>query len=838
MRILIAAFIVGESFSLFFRNFVGLSVTFYLGIAIIFFCIAGGCFYIQSWSGRLLIWQNWHFSLIGLAIVCCSFGYVWTEYLKGHKDLTILNEEFDGKSVMLTGYIDGLPRIGKSSIQFTFHIELVDGVNKPSSFPERVSLTWFLRDSDLWKKEESIASQNDAGVKTVFTPGQQWKFKAKVNRPRGLLNPHGFNVERWMYVQNLGASGFIQVNSAELLSNWTWEFTPIVERVRYGIREKIMNSLGADAPYVGVMSALVMGDQAAIAQEDWRVFNATGIGHLISISGLHVTMLAGFGAWVTNRLWRYKNLPLIIPAQKVKVIGGLLTALIYTFLAGFQIPAQRTMFMVGSLAIALWIKRIIAPFDMWWWALGAVLFLDPWAVYTPGFWLSFGAVAAILFAMPTEHYGKVPDLDLIFIQKLKNSLGQACRVQAVVTIALIPMTLWWFYQISLISPFANAIAIPVVSFIVTPLAMVGAVLPWYFGDISLWLAHTSFSALAWAIRTMASLDWSIVHGAKPNLLMLCVSIFGVIVVIRPGKILPTWKSRLFGLLLCLSLFIPKNWFSVFAVGVPYGELEMTAWDIGQGTAVLIQTRNHVLLYDTGPLSLGNFDPGQRIIMPHLHAEGIDKIDRLAISHKDSDHVGGVKSILREFKVSDALGSIPAGHELHQEFRNNKVSIKPCQAGYRWHWDGVDFIVWHPHQQVTFESKYHLGKPNDMSCVIEVRNLYHSIWLTGDIERQAEQDIANRIIDHQSALKQIRQRKVTLMAPHHGSKTSSTESFIDSLDPQFVFSQSGYRNRYRHPNIEVVNRYQLRGNWLLDTSVTGAQIWKTQRSEMDFQWFRK
>jgi len=253
--------------------------------------------------------------------------------------------------------------------------------------------------------------------------------------------------------------------------------------------------LSYDARYVGVLIALVMSDQNAINQDDWKVFNATGIGHLIYISGLHVTMLAGVSVFFAAFIWRRRTWPLIAPVSKVAAISGFITAFVYAWLDGFQIPAQRTMYMVGVVAFALWAGRNPRSFDIWWWALTFVLLIDPMAPYTPGFWLSFGAVAAVLYAMgdssgllgiPTGKESQV-----YWTLRVAQALREACRVQAVVTLALLPFTLYWFYQVSVVSPLANAFAIPLVSYIVTPLAITGAMLQEFIGRWLMWPAHAA-----------------------------------------------------------------------------------------------------------------------------------------------------------------------------------------------------------------------------------------------------------------------------------------------------------------------------------------------------------
>jgi competence protein ComEC len=284
------------------------------------------------------------------------------------------------------------------------------------------------------------------------------------------------------------------------------------------------------------------------------------------------------------------------------------------------------------------------------------------------------------------------------------------------------------------------------------------------------------------------------------------------------------------------LFVPQQYLP--GVGIPKNELEMTVWDIGQGNAVLIRTRTHQLLFDTGPISFGKFDPGEKIIIPHLRALGVNDIDQLVISHQDADHIGGLKYLLENLPIKNAMGSISPDHQAQSIFKKNKVLLQKCEAGQSWRWDGIDFYVWHPQLQEDERAQYKSTKPNEMSCVIEVRHQHHSIWLTGDVEKNAERLIVDRLKEDKTHLQTIQNRKVILMAPHHGSKTSSTPMFLEALIPEQAFSQTGYKNRYQHPHPDVVKRYQSQGVMLLDTVNTGAQIWQTQGEQINRVNYRK
>ncbi|QWE16006.1 DNA internalization-related competence protein ComEC/Rec2 [Polynucleobacter sp. AP-Nino-20-G2] len=767
---------------------------------------------ITCFIGGYLNWvylKRLYLSRVFNSLLFLCVGFAWNAYYAQNRLNNILSIEYEGKDVILEGRANSLPQSTSSGAKFSFEVDHATlAQHELDVFPKQVYLSW----QPAWRNPQDVPE---------IIPGQRWRLKVKVKRPYGSLNPYTFDFERWSFHQNFGASGSVRSGELILERDIAWhEFSLAMEYQRWKLRKKIQRSLPADARYGGVVAALVMGDQNAIAQDDWRVFNATGIGHLISISGLHVTMLAGFGAMLATFFWRRQSLPLLIPAAKVSAAMGLLTAFIYAWLAGFQIPAQRTMYMVGVVAFALWSGRNPRSFDIWWWALAFVLLIDPMAPYTPGFWLSFGAVAAILYAMQdSDGLLGLPtgrELEVHWRQRLTQALREACRVQAVVTIALLPLTLYWFYQVSIVSPLANAIAIPVVSYIVTPLAIAGALLPEFIGKWLLLPAHATMEYLAVMLAWMASWRWAVAWSNQPAWWALGLSTIGIVIAIRPGKLADAWVLRLIGISLSLCLFIRPTAFQSL---VP-GEFRATVLDIGQGTAVLLETSSKSLLYDTGPIQ-GKDDAGQRTILPFLRGRGINQIDRMVISHSDSDHIGGAASLLKEISFDSMMGSLPSANPLLKNLAARQIPAIPCRFGQNWVWDGVEFYIWHPHEDTRFEERQP-GKPNEMSCVLEVRNHNTSFWLTGDVERQGEAEITARL--DASALDNVGDRELIFMAPHHGSKTSSSLELLQVLSPDVAFAQNGYRNRYGHPHPTVSARYQALGIPFTQTPNTGAQIW--------------
>jgi competence protein ComEC len=410
-------------------------------------------------------------------------------------------------------------------------------------------------------------------------------------------------------------------------------------------------------------------------------------------------------------------------------------------------------------------------------------------------------------------------LEIHWSNRFFQALREACRVQAVVTIALLPFTLYWFYQVSIVSPLANAFAIPLVSYVVTPLAIAGALLPDFIGRWLLLPAHASMEYLSLLLEWMAHWRLAVAWSSQPEWWLLLLSVIGIIYAIRPGELRHTWLLRSLALLPLLLLFIPA--INLGNASLKPGEFRATVLDIGQGTSVLIETENKRLLYDTGPIQGKKDDAGQRTILPYLRGRGIDQVDRMVISHSDSDHVGGAASLLKHITFSSMMGSLPINNPLLKNLQSKKVPSIPCRYGQYWSWDDVEFLIWHPHEETLFQDQYPM-KPNEMSCVLEVRNKNSSLWLTGDVEKLGEAAIINRL--DQIALNGIGKRELIFMAPHHGSKTSSSAELLTRLSPDFAFAQNGYRNRYGHPHPTVTARYESLGIPFYQTPKTGAQIW--------------
>ncbi|HEX8611124.1 MAG TPA: DNA internalization-related competence protein ComEC/Rec2 [Telluria sp.] len=715
-----------------------------------------------------------------LALAGTLFGFCWAAILAAVALAPQLARTDEGRDITVVGTIDSLPHRFEQGVRFNFKVERV--LDEAIKLPPRVSLSWYAGYRD--------AVQPVADVQ----PGERWQLVVRLQRPHGNANPYGFDYEAWLLEQGVRATGYVRAegNRNRRLDSFVIGFSNVVEHCRATLRERILRAL-PDKEYAGVIVALVVGDQRSIGQAEWNVFNRTGVGHLISISGLHITMVAGLFASLASVLWRRSfftsaQLPLRMPAQKVAALTGAFVALLYVLLAGFGVPAQRTLYMLAVVAAALWFGRLTQVSHVLCVALGVVVVIDPWATTSPGFWLSFGAVAAILYATTGRTVAAQP--------RWRGMLLAGAHTQYVVTLALVPLTMLLFSQVSLVSPLANALAIPVVSFIVTPLALAGSMLPAPLSTLLLNVAHYAVQALAWVLTWCSGARLAVWSAPSPEPWLFAFAAIGTAWMLAPRG----WPHRWTGLAAWLPLLTAQP------SHPPPGEVRVTAFDVGQGMALLIETSGHRLLYDTGPAYTPESNGANRVILPYLKARGIGFLDGVIISHSDIDHAGGARTLLDTIGVGWVASSLWYDHPI--------VKAAPhhvrCSGGQQWTWDGVHFEMLHPTVASYDDTSL---KPNARGCVLRITAGDNAILLAGDIEAAQE---AQLVAGSASLL-----RADVLLAPHHGSGTSSTPAFLAAVQPRLVLFQVGYRNRYRHPKKEVVERYEKLGIEHLRTDESGA-----------------
>jgi competence protein ComEC len=725
---------------------------------------------VAAWLGSMLL-ARWPW-LRALALVaagaCLGVGLgAWRAEVRLADALPVA---WEGRDIEVEGVVATLPQPGEKGTRFALDVE---SVRTPgATVPARIALTWFT---------EREKGAEEARAPPRLVAGQRWRLTVRLKRPRGLANPHTFDFEPWALERGLRATGYVRAKPAPELRDarvdgWPWT----LNRWRGEIREAMTQQLG-DARFRGVLVALVIGDQDAIAQDDWQVFWRTGVGHLMSISGLHITMLAGLAFAIAVLAWvRAPPLPLWLPARKAGVIAGVLVAIAYALLTGFAVPAQRTVLMLAVIAACVLMDRQGSPSRVLALAALAVTLADPWAVLSGGFWLSFGAVAAIFYVL-TLRTGSA------------GRLRGAALEQLAVTVAMLPMMLALFQEVSLVSPLANAIAIPAVSLVIVPLALGGAFLG---AGFLLEAAHQLMAWLMVPLEALAAFPGAVLESHEPAAWTVGTALVGCAWLLTPRG----FPLRPLGSVWIAPLFL------VVPATPAAGEAWIDVLDVGHGLAIVVRTATHALVYDTGPSWSAESDSGSRIVVPYLRGEGLRRLDGLVVSHADDDHAGGAWSIAQSRAPPWLLSPLAADDPLHAAFAYSRL----CRAGQSWTWDGVRFEVLHPADAAHDEAR---RRENDRSCVLRVAAGTGTALLTGDIEQRSEAELLAR--DRAGV------RADVLLVPHHGSKTSSTPPFLEAVAPQVALVSVGYRNRFRHPNEAVMLRYAARGIPVRRTDAEGA-----------------
>ncbi len=736
-----------------------------LGLLPVSFAACGGLLFLRPAAPSLRATV-----MAGLLAATGGTGFLWAAWHAHLRMAEVLPAEAEGRDIEVIGVVAGLPVRTERGLRFEFEPE-----SAAIPLPPLIRLAWYRSQAAQASDEDGAAQFADDRVR----PGDRWRLTVRLRRPHGNLNPHGFDYEAWLLERGIGATGYVRARSDPALLGQRDGLSDRVGRLRASVRERFSAALGA-TPAAGILAALAVGDQAVIGAEDWRLFATTGVTHLMSISGLHVTLVSGLLAWLAGWLWRrFPALCLRIPARRIAALGGIAGAFGYTVVAGYGVPAQRTCYMVTAVALALWSGRHVSSAGMLSLALIVVLLADPWAGLAPGFWLSFVAVALIFYAAAPargEHL---------------HAVRQWVRIQWAITVGLAPAVLLWFGQVSIVGPLANAVAIPLVSAVITPLALIAAAIPI---DLLLVPAARLTEWLLMFLEWCASLPLAAWQGAAPQAWTLVPAGLGAVWLLAPRGVPWRWVGAL--------LFVP-----VFAHAPPVpasGEVWITTLDVGQGLSILVRTREHALLYDAGPAYGHESDSGERIIVPALRAMGIRRLDALVITHSDTDHLGGARSVLGNIDVDRFLSSLPERHEL----RTQVPFPERCVAGTNWSWDGVGFELLGP-----AAGEYGHTRNNDLSCVLRVSTGGGAMLMTGDIERAAE-----------AALRSRQGRDLhseVLLMPHHGSRTSSTKDFVSDVAPRIAIASAGYRNRFGHPSPEILKRYEEAGIRVLRTDLDGA-----------------
>ncbi len=693
-------------------------------------------------------------------------GFLWALLYSTIMLSSSLNESLQGKNLVIEGYISSLPKVHERSTQFEFDVTDMKFQNQSQPLPGKISLTWY----------------NSA---PRLQPGDQWRFVVRLKRPHGFMNPGGFDYEGWLFQKGIRARGYIRESPENQRITFSVSDYPL-QRFRHSLADSILSVL-SESPYRGIVMALAIGERQHISEEQWQVFTDTGTNHLMAISGLHVGMVSALLFFVVRYLWgNFGYLSLRFPAPKAAATAAIVGAFCYAALAGFSVPTQRAFIMLLVVMLCVIWQRQRAASEVLSLSLLAVLLFDPNSVLSAGFWLSFGAVGIILFAMN----GRVG----------KPGIWQKWGyIHVVVGVGLIPLLLLLFQKVALLSPFANFVAVPWVSGITVPLTLLGTiaipVIP-FAGEVLLELADLSLSIIWPFLAYIASIDTMLWNQHEPPLWSIILGGVGILWLLIPRG----FPARWLGLIWLTPIFLIKP------ASPGSGEIWFTVLDVGQGLSAVARTKNHTLVYDFGPRFNQRFDTGKAVVVPFMKNLGVDQIDTLIVSHGDNDHIGGLGSVLDQFQADRILTSAP--EEIEYDNTDH------CLTGQRWQWDEVSFQIIHPDKNVLFSG-------NNGSCVLLVENKWgHRILITGDIEKKAEA----YLLKHYA----VELPAHILVAPHHGSKTSSTQSFINMVNPDYVVFPVGYRNRWGFPKESVVERYQKSGVQIFDSASHGAITFRVRK----------
>jgi competence protein ComEC len=707
------------------------------------------------------VFGGWNGAIVAMAVTGVLMRGEWSRQDR-------IEPTMIGHDLVVTGVICDFPKRDAGIAHFMLHT--AGSRDALPGLPGQLYLSWY-------------------GVEQVPSPGEHWQLKVRLKSPRGLRNPGAFDFEAWAFAHSVGATGYVKPSVLNRSAPGDFQNCPTAGW-RARVAKMITQALPENParPYV---LGLVVAATYDLRRDDWELMRKTGTTHLLAISGLNIAMVTAPVLLLGRGLQRLApRLGLLLPAG-VGVAPAIVVACLYTGLAGFGVSTVRALVMTIAATCYVAAGRRINPLDLLMIAALEVAFGEPSSLHTASFWLSFVAVAWLVLAIPraavTDSSASTPRR---WFQRVVTEGKSLLILQLILGVGLAPIILIWFGQISTVSPLVNLIAVPVFSLWILPLCLIAtAALAWTpeFGSVLMLLAADSVQFLIDSLRTLADQPWVIWEAPPVNAMALILAALGA-----AGL---CWPRPMPGRGLAALCLLPT------VLGVPPdmpARLRVLVLDVGQGLAVVLQTAGHVMVYDTGP-AYRSGDAGSSVVLPVLRRMGVRKLNVLSISHPDMDHRGGAPSIAARFPdsrlIATARWGLPIEHQI------------ACRAGLSWNWDGVRFEVLSP----NLHDNRHWSE-NDNSCVILVSSDGMTILLPGDIERVRERDLAQRF---------PRAHVDLLVAPHHGSQSSSTPEFVDALKAHYVVFSTGFRNRWHFPAPKVVQRWRSSGACTLNTAETGA-----------------
>lgn len=768
-------------------------------------------------------------TLVCLIISLILFGMLYSSFYAKQQMAYRLDDSLIGENLLINGFVSSIPATNEKAQRFEFVITksgvlTTDGIliallPTAKKVPEKIRISWY--------SSEPVHA------------GEKWQLEVRLKPPRGFMNPGGFDYEAWLFQNGIDATGYVRksalnqrqpdrVQAASIAA-----FMMPVNTIRQSLSKKIdaiSSKTVANNQFdtgqtdsLALIKALAIGDKSSIANHQWQVLRNTGTSHLMAISGLHIG-LAAFFAYALIRWLVPVFVMKRMPAQHIALSGGLIIAVLYAMVAGLSIPTQRAIIMLFILSLMMLLRRNHRPFDALGFALLLVLLFDPLAVLSIGFWFSFSAVAVIFIALTASNGSNqtLKEKQKTWFHSVyftvSSVLKQWVRLQLYITLFLLPLSLFMFQQASLVSPIANLLLIPYVSFLVVPLVLMAIIFSFLMPAVAdflfslaavlldfIWPLLSWLAMQPYALWVRGDIDIIKLLSLTMAMLLLYFSVnlsrFIFLCGQKCNQQQFVWTLRFIAALLFSPLFITTK------QALKTGEYKLTVLDVGQGSAAVLQTKKHVMVFDAGAKFSDKFDIGSSVVIPYLRSQGIQLLDYLIISHADNDHIGGAQAILDMLPETAVIG---------QGIENLASSNKQyCVEGKNWQWDGVYFSFISPmiNNMAQGDALAKRGLRNNRSCVLQVSSAVGSLLFAGDIEKVGEQ----RLVAHYG--KQLDSE--ILIVPHHGSKTSSTTAFINAVDPEVSIFSVGYKNRYKHPNKDVLQRYQEHGGSLLQTDKSGA-----------------
>lgn len=790
--------------------------------------------------------------LVGAALICFRFrslvplflfiaGLSWGVFFSHQRLEHRLSPALEGVPLRVSGLVKSLPEKSDDQVSFLFKVNCLNTV---ATWAAQVELS----------KTECVRGPKVIRLSWYQTPpldvevGETWLLDVKLKRPHGFANPGGFDYEKWLFSQNIGASGYVinQGIHKRLPAGALDGFGPIsslfawVDKWRQHIAQNMDTSTVSPEAKV-FLRALTIGDQRGIQSAQYDILAQTGTTHLLAVSGLHVSLIAGFVYFISRLFLKWMpGLPQRSVAQKWAFVSSFIVGTFYCALAGFSLPTFRAWIILLCFSAYFLSEKQQNPWNSYFISLLLVCVLQPLAVLEASFWLSFIAVAVILALLTARvRQKKNPDRDepvqvkktTVYLHSTGRWLQADWRMQWGLFIGLLPLLLMLYGQLSLISPFFNMIAVPFVSWLVVPPALVAVLM--------LPLLPLDSNFMFYLAGQGIDLFWQIAQSlaAYPGLVMFLPGIDSTIA--TAGLILA-----------CVLCLLPKNfpgrWLGFFLIlpalsealidsgvsetvsnvqsadaGRDQGDMDLTVMDVGQGLAVVFATQHHLLVYDTGSPFGPEMDAGAVVLAPFLRRSGFNRVDTLVLSHNDDDHTGGAKSLMRKFDVKELVAWPLTVQNLPQKAMSAVPRVHDCRTPQYWQWDSVHFLLF---SWLSFG--HELNSDNNSSCILKVWSENFSVLVPGDIEKTIEYSLVDDFRHWVQDEKYPFDLKAELLiAPHHGSASSSSQYFIDAVSPEQVIFSAAYRSRFHHPSPVVVKRYQRNEVRHFSTSESGALFYR-------------